>query len=89
MKKPFVTLIALSTAVTAFAQGGNTRDGGPEGDYKSLWELVSKQEKKNDGFNLYFNFAGSFQESINPFASSFKAKQLRIEVKGTFGKHLS
>ena len=44
MKKLFVTLIALSTAVTAFAQGGNTRDGGPEGDYKSLWELVSKQE---------------------------------------------
>lgn len=89
MKKLFVTLIALSAAVTAFAQGGNTRDGGPEGDYKSLWELVSKQEKKNDGFNLYFNFAGSFQESLNPFASSFKAKQLRIEVKGTFGKHLS
>ena len=89
MRKVFVSLLALTAAVTAFAQGGNTRDGGYDGDYKSLYELISKQEKKNDGFNLYFNYAASFQETLNPLSSSFKAKQLRIEIKGTFGNHLS
>ena len=90
MKRLLFSLLALSVGLTASAQGNNTRDGGQDSDdIKSLWELVTKQEKKNDGFNLYFNYAASFQEGVNPFSSAFKAKQLRIEIKGTFGKHLS
>ena len=89
MRKLFVTLLAAACALTAFAQGGNTRDGGYDGDYKSLYELVSGQQKKNEAFNVYFNYAWSFQENLTPVESMFKAKQFRIEIKGNFGDHLS
>ena len=89
MKRIFVSLLAAACTLTAFAQGGNTRDGGYDGDYKSLYELVSGQQKKNEAFNLYFNYAWSFQENLDPAESMFRAKQFRIEVKGNFGDHLS
>ena len=33
MKRIFVSLLAAACALMAFAQGGNTRDGGYDGDY--------------------------------------------------------
>ncbi|MBQ9660922.1 MAG: porin [Bacteroidales bacterium] len=89
MKRLLLSLLAAACALPAFAQGGNTRDGGPDGDYRSLYEIVSGQQKKNDAFNLYFNTAVSFQEGLNPAQSMFRAKQFRIEVKGQFGNHLT
>ena len=89
MKKLILAFAALAWSITGFAQGNNTRDGGHHEQIKSLWELATKQQKKNDGFNVYFNYAASFQEGISPSSSAFKAKQLRIEIKGTFGDHLS
>lgn len=56
----------LSLAMTAHAQGNNTRNGGPDGDYESLAERVAKIEKKTDAFNVYFNYAASAQ--INDFS---------------------
>ena len=81
----------LAVALNAFAQGGNTGDGGPDGDYASLAGRVLNLEKKTEAFNFYFNYAGSYQltERSGALSSAFRAKQLRLEVKGNFGEHLS
>lgn len=79
-------------ALTVSAQGNNTGMGGYDGDYKSLAEKVMKLEKKNDAFNVYFNYAASFQmgkDDKDDWKSSFKNKQLRLEIKGNIGEHLS
>lgn len=89
MKKLFVCLLTAIMAIPGFAQGNNTRDGGHDEQFKSLWELATKQQKKNDAFNVFVDFSGCFHESINPFQSTFKAKELRLELKGSYGKHLS
>lgn len=91
MKKLMLSAVAALVAVAAFAQGGNTGDGGYDGDYKSLAERLLKLEKKTDGFNLYLNYGASYQESISgkDISGAFRAKQLRLEIKGTFGNHLS
>lgn len=89
MKKILLSLAALCCAITGFGQGNNTREGGHHEQIKSLWELATKQEKKNDAFNVYLNYAGSFQEGLNPSSSVFQAKQFRVEVKGSFGDHLT
>ena len=85
----------LSLAMTAHAQGNNTRNGGPDGDYESLAERVAKIEKKTDAFNVYFNYAASAQ--INDFSgdtgdkwgATFKNKQARLEIKGNITDKLS
>ena len=57
MKKPILLSCMLVAALAASAQGNNTRMGGEDGDYQSLAERVAKIEKKNDMFNVYFNYA--------------------------------
>ena len=61
MKKPILLSCMLVAALAASAQGNNTRMGGEDGDYQSLAERVAKIEKKNDMFNVYFNYAASAQ----------------------------
>ena len=50
---------ALAMSMGAYAQGGNTRMGGSDGDIQSIAERVTNIEKKNDAFNVYFNYAAS------------------------------
>ena len=54
---------SLTLALTMNAQGNNTGMGGSDGEYQSLYERVTQLEKKNDMFNVYFNYAAHFQES--------------------------
>lgn len=89
LKKLFITILATLTALTAWAQGGNIGDGGPDGDFKSLSERVLGLEKKNDSFNLFINYAASFQEDVPDWYSAFRARELRVETKGSFGEHLT
>ena len=60
--------------------------GGGDGDIQSIHERITKLEKKNDMFNLYFNYAASFQAEHNSLSdewgTKFANKQLRIEIKG-------
>lgn len=86
MKHIFLTAMALAMTLGARAQGCNTGMGGCDGDYQSLAERVAKIEKKNDAFNLYFNYAASYQMENSSldgkWSSKFANKQLRIEIKG-------
>lgn len=74
----------LCAGLTASAQGNNTRMGGEDGDYQSIAERVAKLEKKNDMFNVYFNYAASAQakENDGEWTSRIANKQLRLEIKG-------
>ena len=86
MKKMIFMAAALFMSMGAYAQGGNTGMGGQDGDIQSLNERITKIEKKNDMFNLYFNYAASYQMEHNSltdeWSSKFANKQLRIEIKG-------
>lgn len=93
MNKTLLTCALLTASLTAGAQNGaNIGMGGSEGDYASLAEKVAKIEKKNDAFNVYFNYAASFQAERNSLAdewhTGFANKQLRLEIKGNIGDHL-
>ncbi len=84
MKKTLFLGLMLALALNAGAQGGNTRMGGNDGDYQSLAERIAKIEKKNDMFNVYFNYAASAQAVDNgdKWSTGFANKQLRLEIKG-------
>ena len=77
---------ALAMTMGANAQGNNIGMGGCDGDIQSIRERITKLEKKNDMFNLYFNYAASFQAEHNSLSdewgTKFANKQLRIEIKG-------
>ena len=86
MKKMIIMAAALAISLGANAQGNNTSMGGSDGDIQSIAERVTKLEKKSDAFNLYFNYAASYQMEHNSltddWTSKFANKQLRIEIKG-------
>lgn len=91
MKRILLLAAAGLVALTASAQGGNHGHGGCDGNYKSLAERVLKLEKKTDNFNLFLNYGSSFQlgDASGDWQSAFRAKQLRLEIKGQFGDHLT
>ena len=86
MKKIIMMFAALAMTMGANAQGNNIGMGGCDGDIQSIRERITKLEKKNDMFNLYFNYAASFQAEHNSLSdewgTKFANKQLRIEIKG-------
>lgn len=86
MKKIIMMFAALAMTMGAKAQGNNIGMGGCDGDIQSIHERITKLEKKNDMFNLYFNYAASFQAEHNSLSdewgTKFANKQLRIEIKG-------
>lgn len=91
MKKNIILAVAFGLPLAGFAQGNNTGMGGNDGDYESLAHRVFNLEKKTDAFNVYFNYASSFQEydDGDTWSSSFKNKQARIEIKGNLTDKLS
>lgn len=86
MKKIIMMFAVLAMTMGANAQGNNIGMGGCDGDIQSIHERITKLEKKNDIFNLYFNYAASFQAEHNSLSdewgTKFANKQLRIEIKG-------
>lgn len=86
MKKIIMMFAALAMTMGANAQGNNIGMGGCDGDIQSIHERITNLEKKNDMFNLYFNYAASFQAEHNSLSdewgTKFANKQLRIEIKG-------
>lgn len=86
MKKIIMMFAALAMTMGANAQGNNIGMGGGDGDVQSIHERITKLEKKNDMFNLYFNYAASFQAEhssrSDEWGTKFANKQLRLEIKG-------
>lgn len=86
MKKMIFMAAALAMSMGAYAQGGNTRMGGSDGDIQSIAERVTNIEKKNDVFNVYFNYAASAQAEHNSLSGDWTTKiankQFRLEIKG-------
>lgn len=85
MRKTLIMgVVMLCTTLQTNAQGNNSGMGGDEGDVESLATKVMKQEKKNDMFNVYLNYAASVQvnEQDNAWNSAFANKQLRLEIMG-------
>ncbi|MDE5845512.1 MAG: OprO/OprP family phosphate-selective porin [Muribaculaceae bacterium] len=72
--------------------GQISNSGAGKVDEKSLFETVTKIEKKTDKFNLYLNMHGDF---VADFVGSdyqdatFKMQQLRLEMKGNINNWLS
>lgn len=91
MKKIMMVCAMVSMTLGASAQGNNTGMGGNDGNYESLANRVFKLEKKSDAFNVYFNYASSFQANDDGqnWGTSFKNKQARLEIKGNITDKLS
>ena len=65
-----ITATLLFSASALAQNGANAGMGGPDGDYASLYELVSGHEKKCDSFNVFLNTGGSFNADENGGAFS-------------------
>lgn len=87
-----MAVLALTAgAVGASAQQECCRGNRTENE-KSLFETVTKIEKKTDKFNLYLNMHGDFEADWNGSEfneGKFQMRQLRIEAKGNINDWLS
>lgn len=89
MKKFAILAASILLPLLAYAQGGNTGMGFEMNGQESLFERLSALERRSDAFNLYINFAGSYQAangdetSTEPWNGKFTARDLRLEIKGT------
>lgn len=84
MKKTFFLSLFLCLSAGLQAQD-NHGYGSRDDQYKSLSEEILKLKKHNDMFNVYFNYASSFQagdDAEGKWGGHFANKQLRIEIKG-------
>lgn len=91
MRKLLVAVVTVFLPFALSAQGGNVGFGGDDKDYKSLSDRLLNLENKTENFNLFLNYAASYQlsDESNEWESAFKAKQFRLEIKGQFGEHLT
>ena len=90
------TLFLLFALVAGYASAQVTsRNSQLRTDEKTIFERVSKIEKKNDWFNLYMNMHGAFDAKFNQDGrnglseGAFAMRQLRIEAKGNVTGWLS
>ena len=95
MKMKNTLLIALAfVAVTASAQVASGTPSGQSGE-TSLFERVTKIEKKNELFNLYLNMKAGFDARFNQNGmggfndAAFSVSELRLEASGKVTDWLS
>ena len=79
--------VIILWSANAFAQGGNTGFGEGETEGESLSSRLLNLEKKGEAFNLYINAAAAAQadDMDGSWSGAFRAKHLRIEMKGKIG----
>lgn len=86
-----ITLFCLAIQLI-HAQGYN-HDMGEDSLYKyeSLADKLFKLEKKHDAFNVWVNFAASFQatDDDGKWETRFANRELRLEIAGNINQHLS
>ena len=91
MKKSVLTVLMLAAALGVQAQGNNSGLGDERDNYESLAERVLNLEKKNDKFNVYFNYTAAAQASdeSDSWRSRIAAKELRFEITGRLTDRIS
>lgn len=93
MKSLRVLLLAaaVTTAISAAAQGSNHGDGGPDGNYTALSERLFNLENKHNNCNIFINTSSALQldNYAGDWGGAFRAKHLRLEIKGTMGDHIT
>lgn len=95
MKKYSVSLLLSSLMVMPAVGVAQTTNSGGDNDEKSLFEEITKIEKKTNKFNLYLNTQTNFNlewdgpGGTNFQDGNFRFKQLRIEMKGQINDWLS
>ena len=88
MKKSILFGMMLCLALTANAQQDKDASAGEE----SLFEKITKIEKKQDNFHFLLNLNNSFDvnQGDGEFRNAkFNMRQIRIEAKGNFNKTFS
>lgn len=90
MKRRLLIAGMTMFAVTPlFAQDLDSRNSGM--NEKSMFERMTKLEKKVDWFNLYLNMQGSFNMDLNGGElneAAFRMNQLRLEIRGNVTKKI-
>ena len=94
MKTLRVLLLAgavVAAAFSAAAQGSNHGDGGPDGNYTSLSERLFNLENKHNNFNIFINTSTALQldNYSGDLGGAFRAKHLRLDIKGSIGDHIT
>ncbi|MDO5608916.1 MAG: porin [Capnocytophaga sp.] len=86
MRTKIITLLWLAIGITTYAQQNDTDNTSS----KSLLERVQDLEKRNEKFNVYFNFQSSFDAADmgDGLETAFKARQLRLEMRGNLTEKL-
>ena len=84
MRKRLLIGMMVCGALSAHAQGSNTGTGGDDPGVASLAERVLGLEKKNDKFNVFFNYTASARagDESGDWQSAISAKELRFEITG-------
>ena len=91
MKKIYALVALLFLSLSVQAQEPSSREHYPQGD-KTLWEMVSKLEKKQDKINVVLNMRGEFDanfEEGNFQDGSFQVPVMRLGVLGRLNKLVS
>lgn len=85
MKKLVIVLILLTGTVPLLSAQHLTFQSEPTINTTTLFEKVTKLEKKTEWFNVYLNMQGSFNIFFNDNREeqiAFRMDQLRLEMKG-------
>lgn len=91
MKKLILSLGLIVFSVPALLAQHLDFQSSPTINTTSLFEKITKLEKKTDWFNLYLNMQGSFNVFFNDDRveqTAFRMDQLRFEVKGNITERL-
>lgn len=93
MKRFFLLLLYMSLYCGAvYAQGYNHNIGEDSlNNYESLANKLFKIEKKHDAFNVWLNYAASFQttDATDKWETRFANRDIRIEITGNITDRLS
>lgn len=85
-------IFALTLLAGAFASPIGAQQNYADTTEQSMYETVTKLEKKTDKFNLYLNMHGDFKSSWTGSefdGGKFEFQQLRVEMKGKINDWLS
>ena len=93
MKRILLLSLYICTYCGSLCAQGYNHDMGEDSlnSYESLADKLFKIEKKHDAFNVWLNYAASFQatDATDKWETRFANRDIRLEITGNITKHLS